>query len=89
LENTGLSLGDFRKANLSNAVLRQSRFHGASFASCNLSGADLTKAELYGADLSSANIQDAKFKGAKYDRKTKWARGGPPTGAVLVEDKDK
>ena len=84
-----LSLGDFRKANLSRAVLRQSRFHGAIFSSCDLSGADLTKTELYGANLSSAIIQDAKFKGAKYDRKTKWGKAGPPPGAVFVEEKDK
>jgi uncharacterized protein YjbI with pentapeptide repeats len=89
LENSGLSLGDFRKAKLSGAVLRKSRFHEANFGSCDLSGADLAEAELYQANLASAIIRDAKFTGAKYDRKTKWGKAGAPAGAVLVKDKDK
>jgi uncharacterized protein YjbI with pentapeptide repeats len=89
IEDIDLGLSDFRTANLSRAVLRKSRFHEAIFSSCDLSRADLTKTELYGANLSSAVIEGANFKGAKYDRKTKWGKAGPPAGAVLVSEKDK
>jgi uncharacterized protein YjbI with pentapeptide repeats len=85
LKDIGLSLCDFTQADLSGAKLALSELHKVQFAGCNLSNADLSQSELYGADLSKAIIKATKFKGARYDVKTKWP-GDPPSGAIFVEE---
>ena len=58
-ENWKEMRADLRNANLLNANLRGTDFHGANLHNANLSGACLLNADLRGADLSSANLSGA------------------------------
>lgn len=66
LTNVDLGESNFEGANLSNAILRGTRFFQSVFEGANMSGADLTGAGLvestfFWADLSKANLSNARI----------------------------
>ena len=92
----------FNDADLSGADMSKGSAQMAKFVGANLSnlkglkdmtGADFTNANLCGANLQDTNEYATKaiFKGAKYDKLTKWPRGYDveKSGAILVETPEK
>jgi uncharacterized protein YjbI with pentapeptide repeats len=75
---------DFRRANLSDAVIGSSQLLGSDLSGCDLSRANFVEAGLQNANLTGAIIDGARFKGATYTRTTRWP-GDPPAGTVLVK----
>ncbi|VTT98605.1 Uncharacterized protein OS=Corynebacterium falsenii DSM 44353 GN=CFAL_11965 PE=4 SV=1: Pentapeptide_4: Pentapeptide [Gemmataceae bacterium] len=87
------------KANLSGLDLSETSLQRADLRGANLRNikalGDITRADLRDADLRGANLlgakdyaaPSAKFKGAKYDKNTKWFKGFDleNSGAVLTE----
>ncbi len=63
--NCNLTNQNFAKAELSGAVLAQSRLNGTNFSAANLKLAIFQDADLSGADLSQANLQRAALYGTK------------------------
>jgi uncharacterized protein YjbI with pentapeptide repeats len=85
LRGVDMSKASAQGATFTNADLRKCKgigdITGANFRGANLCGANLLQATDYGPN-------SAKFKGAKYDRLTRWPTGVDPEAveAVLVED---
>jgi uncharacterized protein YjbI with pentapeptide repeats len=61
LDDSILSYGDFRKANLQRASLRNTDLRFAILDKADLSGADLTNADITGASLTGVNLTGAKL----------------------------
>lgn len=93
---------NFDKANLTGVDMSNTSVQGSTFKEADLRKVkgikDITRADFSGADLRGANLQDSKdysnnaiFKGAKYDRSTRWPRGFDleKSGAVLVKEEPK
>ncbi|MBA4187939.1 MAG: hypothetical protein C0467_07960 [Planctomycetaceae bacterium] len=91
-----------QNANLQEVDLSETSLQGADLRGANLRKIkgiqDITKADFRNADLRGANLlaakdyagASAKFKGAKYDKNTRWYKGFDleGSGAVLVADTD-
>ncbi len=96
-QSTNFEKADLRGADMGKCSVQKSTFRGADLR--NLKGlGDLTGADFTGADLRGANMQNAKdysnsaiFKGAKYDKLTRWPRGYDveASGAVLAKPDEK
>jgi uncharacterized protein YjbI with pentapeptide repeats len=91
LTRASLSSSHLVGASLRRSILDHVDLSGADLRNADLSGAslldtDLTKADLRGADLTGCRQSDmAYFRGATYDRTTRWPTGIRPTdtGAIL------
>ncbi|AGK54062.1 pentapeptide repeat-containing protein [Bacillus sp. 1NLA3E] len=95
-----LMVAILERVNLKGANLRNAKLNGADLISSDLSGADLTEADIWKADFSGANlsnanmsclrINEANFKGAFYNKNTKWPEGFNPEriGAILTVQED-
>ena len=103
VKNAGFQGADLSKADFSGVDLSTISFQNCKLRGANLSKtkgpADVTKADLREADLRGANMlgmkdyagATARFKGAKYDKATRWPQGFDleNSGAVLVKDDKK
>jgi uncharacterized protein YjbI with pentapeptide repeats len=87
MEGTGLG-----ETNLSGADLRNVRFGFCVFTDTDFRGADLRGANFVGGGMSlvvwSADLGGADFRGALYDRTTRWPLGFNPRahGCILARD---
>ncbi|MGE0607610.1 MAG: pentapeptide repeat-containing protein [Pirellulales bacterium] len=103
VKNAGFQVADLSRADFSGVDLTAISFQGSKLRGANLSKtkglADVTRADLREADLRGANLLEmkdyagatAKFKGAKYDKATRWPLGFDveKSGAVLKKEKPK
>ena len=92
-----IAMPDFTREEIEQAVKTGHSLKGANLASVDLSRADLSeadlrKADLRGTDLKGADLHYAKlgsvnFRGAAYNKSTKFPNGFNPekVGMVLVE----
>lgn len=90
----------FNRCNLSGVDLSSTIFLKNTFREAdlrNLKGANqILQCDFFSADVRGANFtnaigaESAKWRKAKYDRKTRWPKGFDPeaAGCVLVEDED-
>ena len=94
---SGINLlgADLEEAHLTGAYLEMAQLtvanlQGVDFVSANLRNADLEYSDLRNADLRDATLEGTKFKGAKYNAKTKknFPEGFTPEGKGMVYDSD-
>ncbi len=90
LSSSDLAAILFKRVNLNGALLIRANLHTVGFANSSLRNAILNRASLSHVDFRTANLTGASFKGATYDRRTKWPEGFTPErhGAVLGETKE-